>query len=46
MAWAALGALLRRGEGDRGLSAGWRRAASVWLGALAVYLFGHAVGLA
>ena len=46
MAWAALGALLRRGEGHGGLSNSWRRAASVWLGALAVYLFGHAVGIA
>jgi threonine/homoserine/homoserine lactone efflux protein len=45
--WIALGAVLARGgRSESGLPSAWRRAASVWLGALAVYLFGHAVGLA
>lgn len=43
--WVALGAALRRDSGD-GLPTRWRRAASVWLGALALYLLGHAAGLA
>ncbi|TNC71977.1 LysE family translocator [Rubellimicrobium roseum] len=47
MAWAALGALLRRaGARGTGMPQGWRRAASVWLGALAVYLLGRVAGLA
>jgi threonine/homoserine/homoserine lactone efflux protein len=45
MMWALLGAALRRDAGD-GLPAPWRRAASVWLGALAVYLLGRVAGLA
>ncbi|MBP1804328.1 LysE family transporter [Rubellimicrobium aerolatum] len=45
--WAGLGAALRRGgRQEPGLPAPWRRAASVWLGALAVYLMGRVVGLA
>jgi threonine/homoserine/homoserine lactone efflux protein len=47
LAWIALGAVIaQRGRAEPGLPSAWRRAASVWLGALAVYLFGHAVGLA
>jgi threonine/homoserine/homoserine lactone efflux protein len=48
MGWAALGAGLRlaRPGGDAGLPGGWRRAASVWLGALGMYLLGHVAGLA
>ena len=45
MLWALLGASLRR-EAQGGLPATWRRAASVWLGALALYLLGHVAGLA
>ena len=45
MLWALLGATLRRDAQD-GLPASWRRAASVWLGALALYLLGHVAGLA
>lgn len=43
--WTALGSTLRRGAGA-GLPTPWRRAASVWLGALGLYLLGHVVGLA
>ncbi|EYD73566.1 hypothetical protein Rumeso_04687 [Rubellimicrobium mesophilum DSM 19309] len=43
--WALLGASLRRGA-RAGLPASWRRAASVWLGALALYLLGRVAGLA
>ncbi|WP_210529823.1 LysE family transporter [Rubellimicrobium arenae] len=47
MLWAALGAVLRRGDrAEPGMPPGWRRAASVWLGGLAVYLVGRVVGLA
>lgn len=46
MAWALLGATLRRRGDAPGLPAPWRRAASVWLGALALYLLGHVAGLA
>ena len=45
MLWALLGASLRRGA-QGGLPATWRRAASLWLGALALYLIGHVAGLA
>lgn len=42
MLWALLGAVLRgRGGARAGLHRGWRRAASLWLGALAVYLVGR-----
>lgn len=45
--WAALGAgLCRPASSDQGLPPLWRRAASLWLGALAVFLFGRAVGMA
>lgn len=45
--WAALGAGLRRSSpDDESLPPMWRRAASLWLGALAVFLFGRAVGMA
>jgi len=43
--WTALGSALRR-DSQAGLPTPWRRAASVWLGALGVYLMGHAAGLA
>lgn len=43
--WTALGAALRRDAGS-GLPAPWRRAASVWLGALALYLLGQVAGIA
>jgi threonine/homoserine/homoserine lactone efflux protein len=43
--WTALGAALRRDAGA-GLPTPWRRAASVWLGALGLYLLGHVAGLA
>lgn len=47
MMWAALGASLRRnGRLQTGMPARWRRAASVWLAVLAMYLFGRAAGLA
>lgn len=47
MLWALLGALLRRpGATPPGLPRGWRQAASLWLGALAIYLLSRAVGLA
>ena len=47
MAWAALGAGLRLARpGAAGLPEGWRRAVSVWLGVLAMYLLGHVAGLA
>jgi threonine/homoserine/homoserine lactone efflux protein len=47
MAWALLGAVLRRPGGAQGtLPAAWRRGASVWLGSLAVYLIGRVAGLA
>lgn len=42
--WAALGAAVR--GGSPGLPDAWRRATSVWLGALALYLLGRAAGLA
>lgn len=45
-AWAALGAGVRRSApGDEGLPAGWRRVASLWLGAVAAFLFSRAVGM-
>ena len=43
--WTALGAVLRR-DANVGLPTPWRRAASVWLGALGLYLLGHVAGLA
>ncbi len=47
MVWAALGASLRQnGRLHTGMPARWRRAASVWLAVLAMYLFGRAAGLA
>lgn len=45
MAWAALGSALRGAERGGGLPRGWRWAASVWLGALAVYMIGRVAGL-
>jgi threonine/homoserine/homoserine lactone efflux protein len=45
--WATIGAFLRHfGRVKAGVPPGWRRATSVWLGALAVYLLGRVVGLA
>ncbi len=45
--WAGLGAALHRPTGATGeLHAGWRRAASLWLGVLGVYLLGRVAGLA
>lgn len=47
MAWASLGATLRTTRpGVNGLPDPWRRAASVWLALLALYLLGRVVGLA
>lgn len=44
--WTAMGATLRARSERPGLPPGWRRAASVWLGALALYLAGRVAGLA
>ena len=48
MAWAALGASLRpaRPGGAPGLPDAWRRAASVALGAMSLWLLGRAAGVA
>ncbi len=47
MMWAAFGASLRgSGRAQPGMPAGWRRAASLWLGTLAMYLLGRAAGFA
>ena len=45
MLWAFLGSTLRR-DAQAGLPTPWRRAASVWLGALGLYLLSHVAGLA
>lgn len=46
MLWALLGAALRARREAPGLPAPWRRAASLWLGALSLYLVGRVAGLA
>ena len=46
MGWAALGAALCGQGHEGGLPRVWRRAASLWLGALAAYLLGRVAGLA
>jgi threonine/homoserine/homoserine lactone efflux protein len=45
--WALLGSVLHKpATASSGLPGAWRRAASLWLGALGVYLLGRVAGLA